>query len=102
MWQSLAEGAKTRVDLLKNTTAKEQGITNLEQELKQVHEVAAAEKKRLEDEFAEEKRKAKEATAQFNNVSIGGSNLHVGSLVLASKRLFCGMLIVTSRRLSQP
>jgi hypothetical protein len=33
--------------------------------------VAAAEKKRVEDELTEEKRKAKEATAQFNNVSIG-------------------------------
>jgi hypothetical protein len=38
-------------------------ITDLEQELKQVREVAAAEKKRLEDELAEEKRKATEAIA---------------------------------------
>jgi glycerol dehydrogenase-like iron-containing ADH family enzyme len=45
---------------------REQWITYLEQELKQVCEAAAAEKKRLEDELAEEKRKAMEATAQFN------------------------------------
>jgi hypothetical protein len=31
----------------------------------------AAEKKRLEDELAEEKRKAKEATVQFNALAIG-------------------------------
>jgi hypothetical protein len=37
----------------------------------------AAEKKKLEDELAEEKRKAKEATAQFNALSIGKvENLH--------------------------
>jgi hypothetical protein len=79
--------------------AKEQRIIDLEQELKQVREAAAAEKKRLEDELAEEKRKAKEAIAQFNTVSIGRSNLRVGSLVLTAKRSFCGMLIVMSRRL---
>jgi hypothetical protein len=39
--------------------------------------VAAAEKKRLEDEFAEEKHKAVEATAQFNTMATGRSNLHV-------------------------
>jgi hypothetical protein len=64
--------------------------------------VAAAEKKRLDDELAEEKRKAKEATTQFNTVSIGWSNICVGSLVLAATRSFCGMLIVMSRRLPQP
>jgi hypothetical protein len=79
--------------------AKEQRIIDLEQELKQVREAAAAEKKRLEDELAEEKRKAKEAIAQFNTVSISRSNLRVGSLVLTAKRSFCGMLIVMSRRL---
>jgi hypothetical protein len=63
--------------------------------------VAAAEKKRLDDELAEEKRKAKEATMQFNTVSIGRSNLCVGSLVPAVKRSFCGMLIVLSCRLPQ-
>jgi hypothetical protein len=39
---------------------------------------------------------------QFNTVSIGRSNLHVGSLVPATKRSFCGMLIVMSYRLPQP
>jgi hypothetical protein len=37
---------------------------------------------------------------QFNTVSIGRSNLRVDDLVEGG--LFCGMLIVTSRRLSQP
>jgi hypothetical protein len=58
----LAERAKSRVDLLKNAAEKEQRITNLEQELKQICEAAAAKKKRLEDDLAEEKRKATEAT----------------------------------------
>jgi hypothetical protein len=38
---------------------REQQITDLDQELKQVREVAAAENKRIEDELAEEKRKAR-------------------------------------------
>jgi hypothetical protein len=42
---------------------KEQRIVDLEQELKEVSGAAAAEKKRLDDELAEEKRKAVEATA---------------------------------------
>jgi hypothetical protein len=41
----------------------------------------AAEKKRFEDELTEEKRKAMEASAQFNTISIGTSNLHVDDLV---------------------
>jgi hypothetical protein len=57
-WLSLAERAKSRVDLLKNAMEREQQITDLEQELKQVREAAAAEKKKLKDELAEEKRKA--------------------------------------------
>jgi hypothetical protein len=77
LWQSLAERAKCRVDLLKNATEKEQRIVDLERELKEVREVAVAEKKRLEDELAEEKRKAVEATAQFNTMATGRSNLHV-------------------------
>jgi uncharacterized coiled-coil DUF342 family protein len=71
LWQSLVDRAKSRADLLKNASTKEQRIIDLEQELKQVREAATAEKKRIEDELTEEKRKAKEATAQFNNVSIG-------------------------------
>jgi hypothetical protein len=43
--------------------------------------VAAAEKKRLEDELAKDKRKGVEATAQFNTMSTGWSNLHVDDLV---------------------
>jgi hypothetical protein len=49
----LVDKAKSRADLLKNTTAKEERIIELELELKQVQEAAAAEKKRLEDELAE-------------------------------------------------
>jgi hypothetical protein len=40
----------------------------------------AAEKKRLKDELAEEKRKAMEATAQFNTMSTGRSILRVDDL----------------------
>jgi histidinol-phosphate/aromatic aminotransferase/cobyric acid decarboxylase-like protein len=60
---------------------REQRITDFKQELKQVREAVVAEKKRLEDELAEEKRKAMEATVQFNTVSIGRSNLRVDDLV---------------------
>jgi hypothetical protein len=38
LWQSLADRAKSRLDLLKNAAAKEQQIIDLEQELKQVQE----------------------------------------------------------------
>jgi cell division septum initiation protein DivIVA len=67
----LADRAKSQVDLLKNAAAMEQRVTELEQELKQVREVASAEKKRLEDELAEEKRNTNEANAQFNALYIG-------------------------------
>jgi regulator of sigma D len=62
LWQSLADRAKGRADLLENATEKEQRIIDLERELKEVREAATTEKKRLEDELAEEKRKAVEAT----------------------------------------
>jgi hypothetical protein len=74
LWQSLAERAKGRVDLLKNAIEKEQRIIDLERELKEVREEAAAEKKRLEDELAEEKCKAVKATAQFNTMATSRSN----------------------------
>jgi C4-type Zn-finger protein len=64
-------------------------ITDLEQELKQVREAAAAKKRRLEDELAEEKRKAMEATAQFNALSIGRSNRHIDDLVVGSAFVIC-------------
>jgi uncharacterized protein YlxW (UPF0749 family) len=51
----LAERAKGRADLLKDTTAKEQWIIDLERELKEVREAATTDKKKLEDELAEEK-----------------------------------------------
>jgi hypothetical protein len=44
-WQSLAERTKSRVDFLKIATDREQRITDLEQELKQVREAAIAEKR---------------------------------------------------------
>jgi hypothetical protein len=56
---------------LKHAEEREQRITDLERELKEVREVAAADKKRLEDELAEERHKAVEATAQFNTAAIG-------------------------------
>jgi cell division septum initiation protein DivIVA len=74
LWQSLADRAKGRADLLKDAAAKEQRIVDLERELKEVREVAAAKKKKLEDELAEEKCKAVEATTQFNTIAIGRSN----------------------------
>jgi hypothetical protein len=42
----------------------------------------AAVKKRLEDELAEEKRKAVEATAQFNTMATGRLNLRADDLFL--------------------
>jgi hypothetical protein len=62
-WQNLAEPAKSWVDLLKNAMEREQRSTDLEQELKQVRKAATIEKKKLEVELAEEKRKAMETTA---------------------------------------
>jgi hypothetical protein len=59
---------------------KEHRIIELERELKEVSEVAAAEMKRPEDELAEEKHKAVEATAQFNTMATGRSNLRVDDL----------------------
>jgi uncharacterized protein YlxW (UPF0749 family) len=67
----LAERAKGRVDLLKHEEEKEQRIVDLERELKDVREAAAADKKKLEDELAEERRKAVEATSQFNTTATG-------------------------------
>jgi hypothetical protein len=76
---------------------KEQRILDLERELKEVREAAAAKKKRLEDELAEEKCKAVEATAQFNTMSTGRAILYVGDLLLRRKS-FGDMLIVASCR----
>jgi hypothetical protein len=75
LWQSLAERAKGWTNLLKDATAKEQQIIDLERELKKVGKAAAANKKKLEDELAEEKCKAVEATAQFNTMATGRSSL---------------------------
>jgi predicted nucleic acid-binding Zn-ribbon protein len=72
----LADRAKGRADLLKDVASKKQRIVDLERELKEVREAAAAKKKKLEDELAEDKRKAVEATAQFNTMAIGRSNLY--------------------------
>jgi hypothetical protein len=54
---------------LRHAEEKEQHITDLERELRKVREVAATDKKRLEEELAEERRKAVEATAQFNTAA---------------------------------
>jgi hypothetical protein len=74
LWQSLAERAKGRADLLNDATVKEQRIVDLERDLKEVREAAATKKKRPEDERAEEKRRAVEATAQLNTMATGRSN----------------------------
>jgi hypothetical protein len=58
---------------------------------------AAAEKKRLEDELVEEKRKAMEATVQFNTMATSRSNLHVDDLFL-KRRSFSYVLTVVSCR----
>jgi regulator of sigma D len=70
----MAERAKGRADLLKDAATKEQWIVDLERELKEVRKAVAADKKKLEDELIEEKRKAVEATAQFNTMATGRSN----------------------------
>jgi cell division septum initiation protein DivIVA len=74
LWQSLADRAKGQANLLKDAAAKEQRIVDLERELKEVREAAATDKKKLEDELAEEKRKVVEATAHFNTMATGRSN----------------------------
>jgi hypothetical protein len=56
--------------MLKNAAATQLRDAELEQELKQVCEAAAADKKKLENELAEEKHKTQEANAQFNAVNI--------------------------------
>jgi hypothetical protein len=56
---------------LRHAEEKEQRITDFERELREVREAAAADKKRLEDELAEERRKAVEATMQFNTAATG-------------------------------
>jgi hypothetical protein len=66
---------------------KMQRIVDLERELKEVCEAAAAEKKRLEDELTEEKRKTVEATVQFNTMATGRSNLHADDLFCEEGRL---------------
>jgi hypothetical protein len=53
--------------------------------------------KRLEDELVEEKRKAMEATAQFNTMATGRSNLHADDLFLR-KRSFSYVITVVSCR----
>jgi hypothetical protein len=63
LWQSLAERAKGRADLLRDAAARDLRIIDLERELKKVREAAAADKKKLEDELAKERRKDVEATA---------------------------------------
>jgi regulator of sigma D len=74
LWQSLTERAKGWADLLKDATTNEKRIIDVERELKEVREAAATDKKKLEDELTEEKRKAVEATVQFNAAATGRSN----------------------------
>jgi hypothetical protein len=62
---------KGRADLLRNATATQLRVVQLEQELKKVREAEVADKKKLKDELVEERRKTQEADAQFNTASIG-------------------------------
>jgi hypothetical protein len=71
LYQAHVDHAKGRIDLFKNAKATQRRVIELEQELKQVCEAAVAEKKKLKDELAEEKRKTQEANVQFNVVTIG-------------------------------
>jgi phage shock protein A len=96
--QSLAERTKGRADLLKNATKKEQQIVDLEQELKEVCEAAAAEKKRLEEEFAKERRKVVEATTQCNTMATGRSNICVND-PFEEKVTNCVLTVVSYRLL---
>ena len=57
-------------------------MTEHEQELKQVREAAAADKRKLEDELKEEKRKNREANTLLNAVSIGKTNCFTASSIL--------------------
>jgi hypothetical protein len=82
---------------LKNAAEKEHRIVDLERALKEVREAATAEKKRLEDELAEEKRKAVEATAQFNTMSTGRSILYADDPFFG-RRSFSYVLTVASCR----
>jgi cell division septum initiation protein DivIVA len=93
LWQSLADRAKGWADLLRDAAAKEQRIIDLEREHKEVREAAAADKKKLEDDLAEERRKVVEATAQFNTAATGRL---IFVLMIPLKRR---SLTVVSRRL---
>jgi hypothetical protein len=68
--QSLADCAKGRADLLKNAAATQLRVVDLEWELKQVLEMTTMNKKKLEDELVEERRKSQEANSQLNAASI--------------------------------
>jgi hypothetical protein len=57
--------------VLKDVAATRLRVAELEQELREVREAAVVEKKKLEDELAKERRKTKEANAQFNALTIG-------------------------------
>jgi hypothetical protein len=56
---------------LKNAVVTRLRVAQLEQELKEVRKATAVEKKKLEDELAEKRRKTEEANAQFNALTIG-------------------------------
>jgi hypothetical protein len=57
--------------LLRNAAATQLQVAELEQELKKVRVAAAVDKKKLEDELAEEKHETQEAIAQLNVANIG-------------------------------
>jgi hypothetical protein len=57
--------------LLRNAAATQLQVAELEQELKKVRVAASVDKKKLEDELAEEKHETQEAIAQLNVANIG-------------------------------
>jgi hypothetical protein len=79
---------------MKHAAEKEQRIVDLERELKEVREATTSEKKKLEDELAEERCKVVEATAQFNTATTGRLNPYC----FLRRRLFSCELTVVSRR----
>jgi hypothetical protein len=61
-------------------------VEELEQELSQVREAVAADKKKLEDELTEERRKSQEDNTQFNTMSTGKTNYFIALSIIS---LYC-------------
>jgi hypothetical protein len=73
---------KGRADQCNSVVVLQRWVGELEQDLKLVHEEAAADKKKLEDELLEEKHKNQEADALLNTVSTSKTNCFTTSSIL--------------------